>query len=147
MFLKAYIYHWPKLLSSILMWGMFLDHKWCHIWSQCSWLLCSGICDLVLREKFSGISQTGCSCQLRESCAYKTLRAAFNRCAHQYSCLENHMYRGAWLATVHGFAKSQPRLSGFTFAFSFSPVKRILLDIISRVNHVSSPPVCSLTVS
>ena len=29
----------------------------------------------------------------------------------QYSCLENPMDRGAWRATVHGVAKSQPRLS------------------------------------
>ena len=32
----------------------------------------------------------------------------------QYSCLENPMDRGAWLATVHGDAKSQTRLSAFT---------------------------------
>ena len=32
----------------------------------------------------------------------------------QYSCLENPMDRGAWLATVHGVAKSQTRLSNFT---------------------------------
>ena len=29
----------------------------------------------------------------------------------QYSCLENSMDRGAWLATVHGFAKSRTGLS------------------------------------
>lgn len=29
----------------------------------------------------------------------------------QYSCLESSMTRGAWQATVHGVAKSQPRLS------------------------------------
>ena len=29
----------------------------------------------------------------------------------QYSCLENHMGRGAWWATVHGVAKSWTRLS------------------------------------
>ena len=29
----------------------------------------------------------------------------------QYSCLENPMDRGAWLATVHGAIKSQTRLS------------------------------------
>ena len=29
----------------------------------------------------------------------------------QYSCLENHMDRGAWWAIVHGVAKSQTRLS------------------------------------
>ena len=29
----------------------------------------------------------------------------------QYSCLENSMSRGAWLATVHGAAKRQTRLN------------------------------------
>ena len=33
----------------------------------------------------------------------------------QYSCLEKPMDGGAWWATVHGVAKSQTRLSGFTF--------------------------------
>ena len=33
----------------------------------------------------------------------------------QYSCLENPKDRGAWWATVHGVAKSQTRLSDFTF--------------------------------
>ena len=36
----------------------------------------------------------------------------------QYSCLENPMDRGAWWATVHGVAKSQTRLSNFTFTFT-----------------------------
>ena len=35
----------------------------------------------------------------------------------QYSCLENPMDRGAWWATVHRVAKSQTRLSDFTFTF------------------------------
>ena len=34
----------------------------------------------------------------------------------QYSCLENPMGGGAWQATVHGVAKSQTRLSDFTFS-------------------------------
>ena len=33
----------------------------------------------------------------------------------QYSCLANPMDRGAWWAAVHGVAKSQTRLSEFTF--------------------------------
>ena len=33
----------------------------------------------------------------------------------QYSCLENPMDRGAWWATVHRVAKSQTRLSDFSF--------------------------------
>ena len=37
----------------------------------------------------------------------------------QYSCLENSMDGGAWWAAVHGVAKSQTRLSGFTFTVHF----------------------------
>ena len=37
----------------------------------------------------------------------------------QYSCLENSMDGGAWRAAVHGVAKSQTRLSDFTFTFHF----------------------------
>ena len=35
----------------------------------------------------------------------------------QYSFLENPMDGGAWWAAVHGVAKSQTRLSDFTFTF------------------------------
>ena len=35
----------------------------------------------------------------------------------QYYCLENPMDRGAWLATVHGVAKSWTRRRDFTFTF------------------------------
>ena len=34
-----------------------------------------------------------------------------------YSCLENPMDGEAWWAAVHGIAKSQKRLSNFTFTF------------------------------
>ena len=39
-----------------------------------------------------------------------------------HSCLENSMDGGAWWAAVHGVAKSQTRLSDFTFTFHFHPV-------------------------
>ena len=42
----------------------------------------------------------------------------------QYSCLENPMDRGAWWATVHGVAKSQTRLSDFTFTFRFHALEK-----------------------
>ena len=37
----------------------------------------------------------------------------------QYSCLENPMDGGAWLAAVHGVVKSRTWLSDFTFTFHF----------------------------
>ena len=37
----------------------------------------------------------------------------------QYSCLANPMDGGAWKAAVHAVARSQTRLSDFTFAFHF----------------------------
>ena len=42
----------------------------------------------------------------------------------QYSCLENPMDGGAWSATVHGVAKSQTRLSDFTFTFHFHALEK-----------------------
>ena len=41
-----------------------------------------------------------------------------------YSCLGNPMDRGAWLATVHGVAKSQTRLSNLTFTFHFHALEK-----------------------
>ena len=42
----------------------------------------------------------------------------------QYSCLENPIHRGAWLAAVHGVAKSRARLSDFTFTFHFYTLEK-----------------------
>ena len=42
----------------------------------------------------------------------------------QYSCLENHMDRGAWWAAVHGVARSQTPLSNFTFTFHFHALEK-----------------------
>ena len=42
----------------------------------------------------------------------------------QYSCLENPMDGGAWWATVHEFAKSQTRLSDFTFTFHLHALEK-----------------------
>ena len=44
----------------------------------------------------------------------------------QYSCLENPMDGGAWWATVHGVAKSQTRLSDFTFTFHFHALEKAM---------------------
>ena len=42
----------------------------------------------------------------------------------QSSCLENPMDRGDWWAAVHGVAKSQARLSDFTFTFHFHTLEK-----------------------
>ena len=42
----------------------------------------------------------------------------------QYSCLENPMDGGAWRAAVHGVARSQTRLSDFTFTFPFRVLEK-----------------------
>ena len=42
----------------------------------------------------------------------------------QYCCLENPMDEGAWWAAVHGVAKSQTRLSDFTFTFHFHALEK-----------------------
>ena len=42
----------------------------------------------------------------------------------QYSCLENPMDGGAWWAAVHEVAKSQTRLSDFTFTFHFHALEK-----------------------
>ena len=42
----------------------------------------------------------------------------------QYSCFQNPMDGGAWLATVHGVAKNRTRLSNFTFTFPFHALEK-----------------------
>ena len=42
----------------------------------------------------------------------------------QYSCLENPMGGGAWQAANNGVAKSQTRLSNFTFTFHFHALEK-----------------------
>ena len=42
----------------------------------------------------------------------------------QYSCLENPMDGGAWLATVHGVAKSRIQLNNFTLTFHFHALEK-----------------------
>ena len=42
----------------------------------------------------------------------------------QYSCLENPVDGGAWWAAVHGVAKSQTRLSDFTFTFHLHALEK-----------------------
>ena len=43
---------------------------------------------------------------------------------YSYFCLKNPMDGGAWWAAVHGVAKSQTRLSDFTFTFHFPALQK-----------------------
>ena len=62
----------------------------------------------------------------------------------RYSCLENPMDGGAWWATVHGVAKSQTRLSDFTYSAIISRVTMHSLDVLlSRLE----PLCCSMSGS
>ena len=42
----------------------------------------------------------------------------------QYSCLENPMDGGAWLAAVHGVSRSRTRLNDFTLTFHFHALEK-----------------------
>ena len=50
-------------------------------------------------------------------CVYIYILGEGNGNPLQYSCLENPMDGGAWWAAVHRAAKSQTRLSDFTFTY------------------------------
>ena len=54
----------------------------------------------------------------------------------QYSCLENPKVGGAWQATVHRVAKSQTRLSDYTFTFSHPQAKP--LEKLEFKDHIIS---------
>ena len=54
----------------------------------------------------------------------KLLLEGWNQVTGQYSCLENSIDGGAWQVAVHGVAKSQTRLSGFTFTFHFHALEK-----------------------
>ena len=61
----------------------------------------------------------------------------------QYSCLENPTDGGAWWAAVHGVAKSQARLSDFTFAFHFHALEKEMATHSSilawRISETEAP--------
>ena len=65
----------------------------------------------------------------------------------QYSCLENSMDRGAWQATVHGFANSRTRLRYWAHRHThntFSPTKFLKILMFPVFSH---PNVCSVMCS
>ena len=63
----------------------------------------------------------------------------------QYSCLGNHMDGGAWQITVNGVAKSQTRLSDFTFTFSdlSRPYSLLYIVLVHSESEIVSRSVAS----
>ena len=49
----------------------------------------------------------------------------------QYSCLENPMDRGAWMAAVHVVAESWTQLSDFTFTLHFHALEKEMATLSS----------------
>ena len=58
------------------------------------------------------------------NCKYCSKFGEGNGTPLQHSWLENPMDREAWWTAVHGIAKSQTRLSGFTFTFHFPALEK-----------------------
>ena len=52
---------------------------------------------------------------------------------------KNPMDGGAWWATVHGVAKSQTRLSNFTFTFTFTKLQFSSVQSLTRVQLFATP--------
>ena len=77
----------------------------------------------VTVSRFIHISANGTISFLFGAEQYSTVRKG-NGTPLQYSCLENPMDGGAWWAAVHGVAKTQTRLSNFTFTFHFHSLKK-----------------------
>ena len=61
----------------------------------------------------------------------------------QCSCLENPMGGGAWWAAVHWVAKSQTRLSDFTFTFHFHALEKEMAThssvLVQRIRGTGEP--------
>ena len=58
------------------------------------------------------------------TCSWSNFSREGNGTPLQYSCLENPMDGGAWLAAVHEVTKSLTRLSDFTFTFHFHALEK-----------------------
>ena len=60
----------------------------------------------------------------------------------QHSCLESPMDGGTWWAAVHGVAKSQTRLSDFTFTFHFHALEKEMAthsSVLARIPGMGEP--------
>ena len=95
---------------------------------------------LFLSFRLSGLKDGESWCSLRRPHFQNGER---NGSPLQYSCLENPMDGGAWKAAVHGVAKSQTRLSNFTFTFHFHALEKEMASCSSvlawRIPGIGEP--------
>ena len=108
------------LLSIVLSWSSKL-HR----------LNYSGVCEIFLKSFLLHrqadslpLSHQGSPCVQRILIVLGSYFGEGNGTPLQYSCLENPMDGGAWRAAVHGVAKSQTRLSNFTFTFHLHALEK-----------------------
>ena len=64
----------------------------------------------IFQSQMEGETQRGCQRDWGPHCSVGVMVSSKCHLAWVYSCLENPMDRGAWLATVHGVTKSQTQL-------------------------------------
>ena len=65
-----------------------------------------------------------CLCSYLDLQVHNVSKGEGNGTPLQYSCLGNPMDGGVWQAAVHGVARSQTRLSDFTFTFHFHALEK-----------------------
>ena len=92
--------------------------------NECSWVLqlFNSNCGKCLRSSKNGLFHSYFYKYIFPSVGYSCGEG--NGTPLQYSCLENPMGGGAWWAAIRGVAKSQTRLSDFTFTFHFHALEK-----------------------
>ena len=111
----------PSFVWLFFVWGQKMSKEcfylsFAKVWNQ---LLLEGVMVLFI-GKWYFETKIWSSAVLRQ---WSPLREG-NGTPLQYSCLENPMDGGTWWAAVHGVAKSQTRMSDFTFTFHFHALEK-----------------------
>ena len=138
-------------VSVIVFWVLWvlLMNYWIWGWSwgplTCRYIFRSGITKTYSNSSFPGASDGKASaCNVGDPGLIPGLgRSPGERNGNplQHSCLENPMDGGAWLATVHGVAKSRTRLSDFTFTVTLRLTFWRIAKLFSTVvMHFTFPP-------
>ena len=87
-----------------------------------TWIVC--VCVCVCLCVYTQMDISDLSSLPENNRGYNIRSGEGNGTPLQYSCLGNPIDGGAWWAAVHGVAKSQARLSDFTFIFHFHALEK-----------------------